>query len=106
MCRSLNEPNGWKRSSVPFRLAFAIKTNLTETLNKSHIQIQRRLQPIQIFLTRNLDRPHACRMLRQDLCIEKCIAADAQIFHEIRQRHLRGIADAVEHRLAREEAAD
>ena len=54
---------------------------------------------------RNFDRAETAQMLGDILGVEQLEAARDQPRHQMHQRHLRGVAGAVEHALAEEGAA-
>ena len=59
-----------------------------------------------IAAARDLDRPECAQMLGDILGVEQLEAARDQPRHQMHQRHLRGVAHAMEHALAEEGAAE
>jgi len=55
---------------------------------------------------RDLDRAKAAQVLGDILGVEQFEAAGDQPRHQMHQRHLRGVADAMKHALAEEGAAE
>ena len=78
----------------------------TGSLQKSALAPDRLVEQRGVAAARNLDRAEAAQMLGDILRVEQFEAARDQPRHQMHQRHLRGVAGAVEHALAEEGAAE
>ena len=67
---------------------------------------ERCFEQLVILPARHLDRAERLQMIGDELGVEQREAAGAQPRHQMHQRHLRGVARAVEHALAEERAAE
>ena len=64
------------------------------------------LQPFKIFNSGDINPSQLCRYWSKHLNIKQAELALPQMFRQMKQRHFRGIAYAVEHGFARKKAAD
>src|SRR5262249_12241930 len=67
---------------------------------------QRRLQKLVVLAARYLDGAERLEMIGHELGVEQLEAAAAQPRHQMHERHLGGVARAMEHAFAKERAAE
>src|SRR5207253_6239396 len=67
---------------------------------------ERVLQELVILAPRHLDRPEGAQVIGDELGVEQFESTGLQARHQVHQRHLGGVAGAVEHALAKEGAAE